>query len=163
MKWSRYISRNISSKKGACKERESSQPPPFKKRSSTPVLEARPMRKRRNFDLLHIQVSPISTPWNNNSIETYVPISETGLQCDYDSVRCRNGRLTASGEKTQNQRYTNCRSIARPGQQICAADLRKWGSLWASLSQHAQKGFYSSTFSFPFSLNINESSSNSLK
>lgn len=38
------------------------------------------MRKRRNFDLLHIQVSLISTSWNNNSIGTYVPISESGSQ-----------------------------------------------------------------------------------
>jgi hypothetical protein len=38
------------------------------------------MHEARNFELLHIQVSLISASSNNNSIETYVPISESGLQ-----------------------------------------------------------------------------------
>jgi len=70
------------------------------------------MRQARNFDLLHIQVSLISTPWNNNSIECYVPISESGLQlfsactqCDYDSVRFGRGRLTARGERHNHALY----------------------------------------------------------
>jgi hypothetical protein len=89
------------------------------------------MRQARNFDLLHTQVLLISTP--SNTIESYVPISESGLQCDYDNVRFGSGRLTAREERHHHALYKlpKYRSSRAADRLLVhsAADLRKRGSL----------------------------------